>query len=111
MGHQHSLAATGSIDPCLEQRVAAELEQIEAVSLRHARRVAIVPWLIEEPVGPVRLLAIARGKELEGQGHEGDRTGSCRSGLGGLMGSNGGTDDFLRSTKRERASVIVSEWQ
>lgn len=56
-----SLAATGSSDPCLEQRIAAELEQIELVSARHAQRVAIVPWVPEEPVGPTRLLALARG--------------------------------------------------
>lgn len=56
-----SLAATGSADPCLRQRVLAELEQIEAVRARYAQRVAIVPWATEEPVGPARLLALARG--------------------------------------------------
>ena len=56
-----SLAAAGTTDPCLAQRVAAELEQIEIVRARHAKRVAIVPWMIEEPVGPARLLALARG--------------------------------------------------
>lgn len=56
-----SLAATGSSDPCLKQRIAAEIERIEAVRARHAKRVAIVPWSIEEPVGPARLLALARG--------------------------------------------------
>lgn len=55
-----SLAATGTNDPCLGQRVAAELEQIETVRTRHARRVAIVPWLTEEPVGLAALLALAR---------------------------------------------------
>ena len=56
-----SLAATGSADPCLHQRIAAELEQIEAVRQRHAKIVAIVPWVAEGPVGPTRLLALARG--------------------------------------------------
>ena len=56
-----SLAAAGAKDPCLAQRVAGELEQIEAVRQRHAQRIAIVPWMIEEPVGPTRLLALARG--------------------------------------------------
>lgn len=56
-----SLAATGSSDPCLRQREAAELEQIERVRTRHANKLAIVPWLPEEPAGPVRLLALARG--------------------------------------------------
>ena len=55
-----SLAAAGSTDPCLKQRIAAELEQIDLVRNRHARRVAIVPWTTEEPVGPARLLALAR---------------------------------------------------
>jgi arsenite-transporting ATPase len=58
-----SLAAAGSADPCLEQRIAAELEQIEIVRARHARRIAIVPWLTEEPVGPTRLLALAGHRE------------------------------------------------
>jgi arsenite-transporting ATPase len=62
-----SLAATGSADPCLEQRIAAELEQIEIVRERHARRVAIVPWLTEEPIGPARLLALARGEGAKRQ--------------------------------------------
>jgi arsenite-transporting ATPase len=56
-----SLAAAGSTDPCLAQRVAAELEQIAVVRERHAQRMAIVPWATEEPVGPARLLALARG--------------------------------------------------
>ena len=55
-----SLAAAGSTDPCLKQRVAAELEQIDVVRERHAHRIAIVPWMTEEPVGPARLLALAR---------------------------------------------------
>lgn len=55
-----SLAAAGSKDPCLAQRVAAELEQIELVRARHAQRIAIVPWMSEAPVGPARLLALAR---------------------------------------------------
>jgi arsenite-transporting ATPase len=62
-----SLAATGSTDPCLTQRIATELEQIRAVRERHAQRVAIVPWVTEEPVGPARLLALARGERPVGQ--------------------------------------------
>jgi arsenite-transporting ATPase len=58
-----SLAPTGSMDPCLRQRIASELEQIDIVRSRHARRVAIVPWVTEEPVGPERLLAIARTRQ------------------------------------------------
>jgi len=57
-----SLAAAGSADPCLSQRVAAEVEQIEIVRARHAKKVAIVPWVPDEPVGPARLLALARAQ-------------------------------------------------
>jgi arsenite/tail-anchored protein-transporting ATPase len=59
-----SLAATGSSDPCLVERIAAELEQIDLVRDRHAQRLAIVPWMPEEPVGPARLLALARGSSV-----------------------------------------------
>lgn len=55
-----SLASAGSADPCLKQRIAAELEQIEAVRVRHAKRLAIVPWMIEEPVGLTRLMALEK---------------------------------------------------
>jgi hypothetical protein len=55
-----SLAAAGSGDPCLKQRIAGELAQIEIVRAQHAQRIAIVPWMTEEPVGPQRLLALAR---------------------------------------------------
>jgi arsenite-transporting ATPase len=54
-----SLAAAGSADPCLKQRIAAELEQIDIVRTHHAKRVAIVPWVVQEPIGPARLLALA----------------------------------------------------
>jgi arsenite-transporting ATPase len=54
-----SLAATGSSDPLLQQRIRGELTQIAAVRDKHAKRVAIVPWLLEEPVGPERLHRIA----------------------------------------------------
>jgi arsenite-transporting ATPase len=57
-----SLAASGSKEPCLVQRVAGEVEQIARVRERHARRVAVVPWTAEEPVGPERLLALARAR-------------------------------------------------
>ena len=55
-----SLAAAGTHDPRLRQLVAAELEQLRLVCERHARKVALVPWVTEEPVGPTRLLALAR---------------------------------------------------
>jgi arsenite-transporting ATPase len=54
-----SLAATGSSDPVLQQRIRGELTQIALVRDHHAKRVAIVPWLLEEPIGPERLHRIA----------------------------------------------------
>ncbi len=56
-----SLAVAGSVDPCLGQRIDGERVQIERVRTEHATRLAVVPWLIEEPVGVTRLLALARG--------------------------------------------------
>jgi arsenite-transporting ATPase len=54
-----SLAAAGSTDPLLRQRIAGELTQIAAVQSRHAKRAVIVPWQIEEPIGPERLHRLA----------------------------------------------------
>ncbi|MCX5741527.1 MAG: AAA family ATPase, partial [Proteobacteria bacterium] len=50
-----SLAAAGSTDPLLRRRIESELAQIALVTAQHARRVVIVPWQIDEPVGPARL--------------------------------------------------------
>ncbi len=54
-----SLAAAGSTDPVLHQRIVSELEQIAAVQTLHAKRVAIVPWQLDEPVGVARLRQLA----------------------------------------------------
>jgi len=54
-----SLAAAGSSDPVLRRRIAGELEQIAAVQTQHAKRVAIVPWQIEAPVGAEHLRRLA----------------------------------------------------
>jgi len=63
-----SLAATGSNDPLLQQRIQSELSQIAAVKDQHARRVAIVPWQIEEPTGPDRLRRLARSRPARAGG-------------------------------------------
>lgn len=55
----HSLVGSGTRDPCLVQRIAAEQVQIERVRKDLAHRVALVPWLASAPVGPERLLALA----------------------------------------------------
>jgi len=57
-----SLAAAGSRDPLLQRRISAELAQIDAVQHQHAQRVCIVPWMTSEPVGPERLLQLARAR-------------------------------------------------
>ena len=54
-----SLAASGSRDPVLHQRIVGELQQIAVVQTQHAKRVAIVPWQLEEPVGVARLRQLA----------------------------------------------------
>lgn len=55
-----SLAAAGPTDPVLVERAAAELEQIAAVTKGLATRVAVVPWLPEEPRGAERLRQLAQ---------------------------------------------------
>lgn len=59
----NSLAATGTKDPLLLDRARAELEQIHEVEREFAKRVVIVPWMTEEPVGSKRLQRLAQGKE------------------------------------------------
>ena len=51
-------AATGTRDPVLTRRAAAEREQIERVRHDLAGRLAIVPWMPAEPIGPAALEAL-----------------------------------------------------
>ncbi len=55
-----SLAAAQPTDPLLVARAAEEHPNIERVE-RSVERVAIIPWLPEEPVGHDRLRALALG--------------------------------------------------
>jgi arsenite/tail-anchored protein-transporting ATPase len=55
-----SLAAAGPRDPVLTARAIAELEQIALVKSNLATRVAVVPWLAEEPRGADRLRQITQ---------------------------------------------------
>lgn len=57
-----SLAAAAPTDPLLAARADAERTHIERVQ-RAVERVAIVPWLIEEPVGREHLQALAHSDE------------------------------------------------
>lgn len=54
-----TVTASGTNDPLLRRRMASELEQIARVTKSYAKRVAIVPWMKESPVGPERLSALA----------------------------------------------------
>jgi arsenite-transporting ATPase len=54
----NSLLVTGSRDPLLRARMRAEAEQVARVKGDHAQRVALIPWVPEEPVGVERLRAL-----------------------------------------------------
>jgi len=56
-----SLAAAQPVDPLLRSRAAAEVSQVAKVIEALARRVALVPFQAEEPVGAERLLALTKG--------------------------------------------------
>lgn len=60
----NSVAATDTKDPLLVERAQAELEQIQHVEQKYAKRVVIVPWMIEEPIGQERLRRLSQVKEL-----------------------------------------------
>jgi len=55
----NSIAATQVESPLLRQRAVNELREIEAVAHQYAHRYAVVPLLLEEPVGVDRLLKLA----------------------------------------------------
>ena len=55
----NSIAATPVESPLLRQRAKNELREIDAVAHQYAHRYAVVPLLIEEPVGVARLLELA----------------------------------------------------
>lgn len=59
-----SLAATATKDPVLVKRAQAEIEQIGKVRESFAKRVIIVPWSIELPVGIERLHKLANSSAL-----------------------------------------------
>jgi arsenite-transporting ATPase len=60
----NSLAAAGATDPLLVDRAEAELEQVREVEQKYAKRVVIVPWMAEEPVGQERLKYLAKVREI-----------------------------------------------
>jgi arsenite-transporting ATPase len=54
-----SVAAASAQSSLLRRRAANELREINAVANQHAQRYAVVPLLMEEPVGVQRLLQLA----------------------------------------------------
>ncbi len=57
-----SLAASGTRDPLLLERMAGELREIERVKRDYAERIAVVPWVKDAPVGLERLRDLAEGR-------------------------------------------------
>lgn len=55
----NSIAASQPASPLLKRRAANEMAVIERVASTHARRLAVVPVLRDEPVGAERLHALA----------------------------------------------------
>lgn len=50
-----SLLHSGSRDPILQQREAAEIPYLHEVANHHAKRLAHIPWQSQEPIGPKAL--------------------------------------------------------
>jgi arsenite/tail-anchored protein-transporting ATPase len=59
-----SLAATSCRSPLLQMRAQEEIPRIDDVRARHARRIAVVAMLAEEPIGPARLAALSEAPAL-----------------------------------------------
>lgn len=57
----NSLAATGTSDPILRLRAAAESEHINKIAHELAQRAFIAPWSVEDPHGPESLKELVRG--------------------------------------------------
>jgi arsenite-transporting ATPase len=63
-----SLAAAQPYDPVLRARAAAEIAQIRKVKELLAKRVALIPFQAEEPVGVERLSSLAAAVAGHGSG-------------------------------------------
>lgn len=57
-----SLLQSGSCDPLLQRREAAEQQYVSEVADKRAIRTAWLPWQAEEPVGPAALTRLASSK-------------------------------------------------
>jgi arsenite-transporting ATPase len=56
-----SFAATNTVDPRLQERIVDELDQIARVGRELAKRIAIVPWMVDEPIGVTNLRRAVSG--------------------------------------------------
>jgi arsenite/tail-anchored protein-transporting ATPase len=63
-----SFAGGSFRDPVLVERGARELPFIKEVREQHARKIALIPWKIEVPVGPERLGELARSARMSEPG-------------------------------------------
>ena len=61
----NSVAAASTKSALLRQRAANELREINAVASQHAQRYAVVPLLMEEPVGVKRLRRLVNAEDQE----------------------------------------------
>ncbi len=58
-----SLLHSGTSDPILQQREAAEIPYLNEVTDHHATRLARIPWQAGEPVGPDALASLSNNPE------------------------------------------------
>ncbi len=56
----HSVAAARTTSPLLQERARHERDQVQEVVRQHARRVAVIPLMADEPVGVARLEDLTR---------------------------------------------------
>lgn len=56
-----SLAASGARDPLLREKIVGEKRQIARIRRELAKRLAIIPWMVDEPIGAANLHAVVRG--------------------------------------------------
>jgi arsenite-transporting ATPase len=78
-----SLAAAAPTDPLLAARADAERTHIDVVR-RKVERVAVVPWLVEEPAGRARLQGLAHSVETRRSLTESECTTPAKTGSEGV---------------------------
>lgn len=56
-----SLLHSGTNDPILQKREAAETPYLQEAATHHTKRLALIPWQTQEPIGPEALSRLAAG--------------------------------------------------